>query len=119
MNPNCKPWVDVFQFQSVVEPLPDVPVYLYAEAGDYMNLNPTTDADGQVVFNLPDQAYIIRADYMNQQLTWFHQCLDLLVVKLSNMEESRGTVNLFWKLSNNNDWPFARVSYQIENNRVP
>ncbi|CAB1063454.1 Flagellar hook-length control protein FliK [Olavius sp. associated proteobacterium Delta 1] len=54
-------------FQGVTAPLADVPLYLFTAAGFYLNLNPATDADGQVTFNLPDQAYKVRADYRNQQ----------------------------------------------------
>ena len=32
-----------------------------------MNQNQTTDTNGQVVFNLPEQAYKVRADYLAQQ----------------------------------------------------
>jgi hypothetical protein len=54
-------------YDAATEPLENIPVYLFTEAGAYMNLNPATDANGQVIFSLPDQAYKARADYMNQQ----------------------------------------------------
>ena len=54
-------------YDQTVEPLENLPVYLFSEAGSYLNLNASTDADGQVFFNLPDQAYKVRADCMNQQ----------------------------------------------------
>jgi len=54
-------------FQGVATPLSGVPVYLYTQSGSYMNRNLTTDSNGQVIFNLPDKAYKIRADYLNGQ----------------------------------------------------
>ncbi len=54
-------------FQGTQSPLADVKIYLFTAAGAYMNQNFTTDADGQVVFSLPNQAYKVRVDYMNQQ----------------------------------------------------
>ena len=54
-------------YDTAAEPLANIPVHLFTQAGEYMNLNPTTNADGQVVFNLPDQAYKARADYVDQQ----------------------------------------------------
>lgn len=44
-----------------------VPVYLFTPAGAYLSLTKTTDSSGQVSFNLPEQAYKVRADYTNQQ----------------------------------------------------
>jgi hypothetical protein len=46
------------------ERLEGVRVYLFNASGGYMGLNQITDADGQVVFSLPDQPYVIRADYL-------------------------------------------------------
>ena len=54
-------------FQGAAQPLSGVPVYLYTQAGSYMSRNPATDANGQVIFNLPDRAYKIRADYLSGQ----------------------------------------------------
>ena len=48
-------------------PIAGVPVYLFTAAGTYMNQNQTTDASGQVVFNLPEQPYKVRTDYLTQQ----------------------------------------------------
>ena len=49
------------------EPIAGVPVYLFTEAGTYLYQNQSTDAAGQVVFNLPQKPYKVRADYMGQQ----------------------------------------------------
>ena len=49
------------------EPIEGVPVFLFTAAATYMSQNQTTDANGQVVFNLPEQPYKVRADYMVQQ----------------------------------------------------
>ncbi len=54
-------------FQGVAAPLSGVPVYLFTQAGSYMSQTQTTDSNGQVVFNLPNKAYKVRADYRNQQ----------------------------------------------------
>jgi uncharacterized surface anchored protein len=48
------------------EPFSNIPVYLFNESGSYLSQNQTTDANGQVVFNLPEQSYKMRADYMSQ-----------------------------------------------------
>jgi RHS repeat-associated protein len=50
-----------------VEPISNIPVYLFNEAGSYLGQNQTTDPNGQVVFNLPEQSYKVRADYLSQQ----------------------------------------------------
>jgi len=54
-------------YTGAVAPLPDVKVYLFTEAGSYLNLNSTTDAQGQVMFNLPDKNYKVRVDYLGGQ----------------------------------------------------
>lgn len=55
------------EYQGTSEPLPGVAVYLFTQAGAYMNRNQTTDTDGRVVFSLPEKAYKVRANYMQQQ----------------------------------------------------
>jgi YD repeat-containing protein len=42
-------------------------VYLFTSAGSYLGEYHTTDAQGQVTFNLPEQDYKVRADYLSQQ----------------------------------------------------
>jgi len=49
------------------DPLEGVPVYLFTSDGTYQSQNQATDASGQVVFNLPQQPYKVRADYMARQ----------------------------------------------------
>ena len=38
------------------EPISNIPVYLFNEAGSYLSQSQTTDPSGQVVFNLPEQS---------------------------------------------------------------
>jgi hypothetical protein len=45
----------------------NVPVYLFTEAGSYLNRSATTDADGRVSFSLPERGYKVRADYLGFQ----------------------------------------------------
>lgn len=49
------------------DPLEGINVYLFTESGSYQGQNAQTDASGQVVFNLPDKAYKVRADYLGGQ----------------------------------------------------
>ncbi len=44
-----------------------VPVYLFTPDGAYLGMSAVTDAAGQASFNLPAQAYTVRADYMGRQ----------------------------------------------------
>lgn len=55
----------IFDSESV--PLTAVPVYLFTPSGTYVNMTGQTDEQGQLVFNLPDSAYKVRADYMGQE----------------------------------------------------
>ncbi|CAB1065623.1 hypothetical protein D1BOALGB6SA_10420, partial [Olavius sp. associated proteobacterium Delta 1] len=64
------------------DPIEGVPVYLFTAAGAYMNQNQTTDAGGQVVFNLPEQPYKVRSDYMarqywSNQFTWQNEVVTI------------------------------------------
>jgi hypothetical protein len=54
-------------FYQQPEPLNGVKVYLFNPAGSYMGQYQVTDASGQVTFNLPDQLYKVRADYLGGQ----------------------------------------------------
>jgi len=49
------------------DPLEGITVYLFTESGAYQGQSAQTDADGHVVFNLPDMAYKVRADYLGGQ----------------------------------------------------
>lgn len=44
-----------------------VPVYLFNSTGSYLSVNQTTNSSGQATFNLPQQEYKVRADYLGQQ----------------------------------------------------
>ena len=57
-------------------------MYLFAPAGSYLGISGVTDANGQVVFNLPEQAYKVRADYLGEQFwsngfTWQDTTVDI------------------------------------------
>ena len=48
-------------------PISNITVYLFNAAGSYLSQHLTTDANGQVKFNLPEQSYKVRADYLGQK----------------------------------------------------
>jgi Big-like domain-containing protein/FG-GAP repeat protein/K319-like protein len=50
-----------------MQPLAGLPVYLFTESGAYLSQVRTTNTNGQVFFNLPEQSYKVRADYLGQQ----------------------------------------------------
>ncbi len=50
-----------------IQGLANVPTYLFSAAGAYLGCSANTDADGRVVYRLPDQGYKIRADYLGNQ----------------------------------------------------
>ncbi|RLG55150.1 MAG: hypothetical protein DRN95_08110, partial [Candidatus Hydrothermarchaeota archaeon] len=54
-------------YQTPAEALEGVKVYLFTESGSYLGKSMTTDAQGEVVFNLPEQSYKVRADYLGYQ----------------------------------------------------
>lgn len=47
---------------------PGVNVYLFSPGGSYLGLAAKTDADGKVSFNLPEQPFKVRADYLGKQV---------------------------------------------------
>lgn len=53
--------------KDAVEPLANIPCYVFNESGTYLGINATTNANGEVMFNLSDGNYQIRADYMGYQ----------------------------------------------------
>ncbi len=55
------------RYNGVVTPLENTPVYLFTAAGAYQNRILTTDDQGRVSFDLPDQEYKVRADYLSGQ----------------------------------------------------
>ncbi|MFZ0450266.1 MAG: RHS repeat-associated core domain-containing protein, partial [Desulfatiglandaceae bacterium] len=48
-------------------PLENTRVYLFTENGAYQNVHADTDAQGKVIFNVPQKSYKVRADYLNSQ----------------------------------------------------
>jgi hypothetical protein len=48
-------------------PLVDVPVYVFTSSGSYLGINATTDAAGEVTFDLADGDYRFRVDYFGYQ----------------------------------------------------
>jgi hypothetical protein len=50
-----------------IQPMINIPVYLYTSSDSYLSLSELTDEAGQVVFNLPEKGYKVRADYLSQQ----------------------------------------------------
>ncbi len=59
--------ISVEGFYQEAEPLNGLKVYLFTPAGSYLGQYQVTDSDGHVTFDLPDQAYKVRADYLGQQ----------------------------------------------------
>jgi RHS repeat-associated protein len=53
--------------QNGIEPIEGIKVYLFKPPGSYLGRNRMTDADGRVIFSLPERPYTLRADYMGQQ----------------------------------------------------
>lgn len=54
-------------FSGDVQPMVDIPVYLFSPSGVYLGLSESTDGWGQVVFDLPKVPFKVRADYLGQQ----------------------------------------------------
>lgn len=54
-------------YTGAMVPLENVTVYLFTEAGSYLNLSTATSGSGQVKFNVPDQNYKVRVDYLGGQ----------------------------------------------------
>ncbi len=80
-----------------------------------MSKNQITDANGQVVFNLPDQLYKVRADYLGQQF-WsdpfqfqnetitINQGIASIHVKRSGSDVANATVYLFTSTNSYLSW---------------
>ena len=47
--------------------LAEVNCYLFTPSGSYQSVNIQTDANGQAFFSVPEKAYRVRADFLNQQ----------------------------------------------------
>ncbi|MEJ2046914.1 MAG: hypothetical protein P8X92_02245, partial [Dehalococcoidia bacterium] len=54
-------------FAGDIQPIVNIPVYLFSQAGSYLGLNQSTDDWGQVLFTLPEKPFKVRADYLGQQ----------------------------------------------------
>jgi RHS repeat-associated protein len=54
-------------YQGAPEPKVGLNVYLFTPSGSYLSQYEITDGSGQVTFNLPEQAYKVRTDYLGQQ----------------------------------------------------
>jgi hypothetical protein len=54
-------------FQGADDPLTGVNVLLFTPTGSYLGRRQETDADGRAGFSLPQQDYMVRADYMGTQ----------------------------------------------------
>ncbi|MBW1695621.1 MAG: RHS domain-containing protein [Deltaproteobacteria bacterium] len=50
-----------------VQPIENIKVYLFKASGSYVGRYEKTDSSGQVVFNLPEQDYKVRADYLGSR----------------------------------------------------
>ncbi|CAB1080534.1 hypothetical protein D1AOALGA4SA_8213 [Olavius algarvensis Delta 1 endosymbiont] len=46
-------------------PIEGIPVYLFTAGGPYQRMTAKTDDQGQVIFNLPEADYEVRADYLS------------------------------------------------------
>jgi len=62
-------------FQGAAEPLEGIKVYLFSPTDSYLGDYETTDSDGQALFDLPERAYKVRADYLggqfwSEEFTW-------------------------------------------------
>ena len=58
-------------YQEVKNPIQGIKVYLFTASGVYQSQYQVSDTNGEVLFNLPEQAYKVRADYLGQQF-WFN-----------------------------------------------
>ncbi len=50
------------------EPMQGLRVYLFTASGAYQGQSRVTNANGEATFNLPEQSYKVRVDYLDQQL---------------------------------------------------
>jgi hypothetical protein len=84
-------------------PLAGLKVYLFSSSGSYLGQTKYTDENGQVIFNLPDQSYKVRIDYLGGQY-WSSdfQSEDISVV----ISHAQVTVHA---IQNNEDVENARV----------
>jgi hypothetical protein len=65
--PHTNVSITVEGFYQSPEPLAGLKVYLFNPSGSYLGKYLVTDALGQAVFELPDQPYMVRVDYLGRQ----------------------------------------------------
>ncbi|MBW2064875.1 MAG: chitobiase/beta-hexosaminidase C-terminal domain-containing protein [Deltaproteobacteria bacterium] len=103
-------WSDVFTWQDVqvtipmadVEitvtgggfPKPGVNVYAFTDTGAYLGLVEATDADGKVMFRLPEDAYTFRVDYLGSRYWSPEQVLTSHEVNHINLSVGGGAFTL-------------------------
>lgn len=54
-------------YQDEILPIEGIKAYLYSSSDSYLYQYGTTDSDGNVIFNLPEQAFKVRVTHMDQQ----------------------------------------------------
>ena len=54
-------------FQGMTAPIVGIKVYLFSPTDTYLGESKLTNADGKVIFDLPQKNYKVRADYLAQQ----------------------------------------------------
>ena len=69
-------------YQTTQTPIDSVKVYLFTSSGSYVNVNATTDLNGDVIFSLPEAAFKVRVDYLGKQFwsedfTWQDTVVDI------------------------------------------
>ncbi|KUG24609.1 hypothetical protein ASZ90_005563 [hydrocarbon metagenome] len=97
-------------YQGSFTPIANVSSYLFDSASSYMGKTFETDATGSVVFNLPEKAYKVRADYMSQQywsaeLTWLDKLISIpmadAVITMTGAGMPRADVPIYVFSANN------------------
>jgi hypothetical protein len=54
-------------YQGISTPIHGINVYLFSSTGSYLGQSRVTDSSGNATFNLPEQPYKVRADYLGMQ----------------------------------------------------
>ena len=67
MIPHQETVITVAGIYGTSEPIEGVKVYLFTPSGSYLGQYYVTNADGQVIFYLPNQPYKVRIDYLGHQ----------------------------------------------------
>jgi YD repeat-containing protein len=82
--------VTVNAFYRTLSPLSDLDVYLFTQAGAYLNIKKTTDSNGNVVFSIPNKNYKSRVDYLGRQF-W----ANVVGGQTSRLEISEGLASVY------------------------